>query len=57
MEGGNNIVEVQFESRLKFQPVQSVTGVFEAAQCIECHDAITPGIVADWRASARRSSR
>ncbi len=34
-----------------FQPVQSVQGVFAAGQCIQCHEAITPGIVADWRAS------
>jgi len=34
-----------------FRPVQSVAGVFEASQCIQCHEAITPGIVADWRGS------
>ncbi len=34
-----------------FQPVQGVQGVFAADQCIQCHEAITPGIVADWRAS------
>ncbi len=31
VEGGNNIVEVQFESRLKFQPVQSVEELNAAA--------------------------
>jgi hydroxylamine dehydrogenase len=34
-----------------FTPVQGVQGVFEASQCIQCHEAITPGIVADWRGS------
>jgi hydroxylamine dehydrogenase len=29
----------------------TVAGVFAGAQCIACHDAATPGIVADWRAS------
>jgi hydroxylamine dehydrogenase len=34
-----------------YMPVQGVEGVFAAAQCIQCHEAITPGIVADWRTS------
>jgi len=34
-----------------YQPVQSVEGVFDAGQCIQCHQGITPGIVADWRES------
>jgi hydroxylamine dehydrogenase len=29
----------------------SVEGVFPAAECITCHEALTPGIVADWRDS------
>lgn len=34
-----------------YKPVQGVEGVFVAAQCIQCHESITPGIVADWRTS------
>ncbi|MCP3868905.1 MAG: hydroxylamine oxidoreductase [Gammaproteobacteria bacterium] len=29
----------------------SVVGVFEAELCIQCHQGITPGIVADWSTS------
>jgi len=29
----------------------SVAGVFKAELCVQCHEGITPGIVADWRAS------
>jgi len=28
-----------------------MSGRFEGPQCVECHEALTPGIVADWRAS------
>ena len=28
-----------------------VEGMFQPEQCIRCHEGITPGIVADWRAS------
>ena len=34
-----------------YTPPQSVIGTFSKAQCIQCHDGITPGIVADWRNS------
>jgi hydroxylamine dehydrogenase len=34
-----------------YRPVQSVVGVFETAECLLCHEGMTPGIVADWRAS------
>lgn len=34
-----------------YRSVQSVQGVFPAGQCIACHEALTPGIVADWRDS------
>lgn len=34
-----------------YQSTQVVVGVFEADMCIQCHQAITPGIVNDWRAS------
>ena len=33
------------------RPRASMSGRFEGPQCIQCHEAITPGIVADWRAS------
>jgi len=29
----------------------TIQGVLEMAQCIQCHEAITPGIVNDWKAS------
>ncbi len=28
-----------------------MSGIYEGSQCIECHEALTPGIVEDWRAS------
>lgn len=34
-----------------YQPVDSVQGVFVTEQCVTCHQALTPGIVADWRES------
>jgi len=34
-----------------YQPVQSVAGVYEGEQCVECHAGVTPGVVNDWRAS------
>jgi hydroxylamine dehydrogenase len=34
-----------------YRPVQSVVGVFQTAECLQCHEGMTPGIVADWRAS------
>ncbi len=34
-----------------YQSPDSVQGVFKAELCIQCHEGITPGIVADWRAS------
>lgn len=34
-----------------YRPPDSVQGVFESTQCVQCHEEITPGIVADWRAS------
>lgn len=34
-----------------YDPVQSVEGRFEGPMCITCHEAVTPGIVSDWRAS------
>lgn len=34
-----------------YRSPQSVEGRFEGAQCIACHEGITPGIVADWHAS------
>jgi hydroxylamine dehydrogenase len=34
-----------------YEPVERVQGVFEGEECITCHAAVTPGIVADWRAS------
>lgn len=40
-----------------YQPTQNVTGVFAAEQCITCHQAITPGIVADWRDSRHSAPR
>ena len=30
---------------------QTVAGVFEGKQCVTCHEAATPAIVVDWRAS------
>ncbi len=34
-----------------YRPVQSLEGEFPADKCVACHEGITPGIVADWRAS------
>ncbi|MCP3671829.1 MAG: hydroxylamine oxidoreductase [Gammaproteobacteria bacterium] len=34
-----------------YRSSDSVQGVFEGKQCVQCHEEITPGIVADWRAS------
>lgn len=38
-----------------YESTQLVTGRFEGPQCVQCHEALTPGIVADWRASAHSS--
>jgi hydroxylamine dehydrogenase len=34
-----------------YQSVNTVVGEFSGEQCVECHQAVTPGIVNDWRAS------
>jgi len=34
-----------------YQSPDSVQGIFEDKLCVKCHEGITPGIVADWRAS------
>jgi hydroxylamine dehydrogenase len=34
-----------------YQPAKTVEGIYPAAECIACHEALTPGIVADWRDS------
>ncbi len=34
-----------------YKPPQAMQGEFKGEQCIECHGAITPGIVNDWRES------
>ena len=34
-----------------YQSVDTVVGEFSGEQCIECHKAITPGIVNDWKKS------
>jgi hydroxylamine dehydrogenase len=34
-----------------YQSPDSVQGIFEGELCVQCHEGITPGIVADWRAS------
>lgn len=34
-----------------YRSVDSLAGMFEAELCVQCHEGITPGIVADWRAS------
>jgi hydroxylamine dehydrogenase len=31
---------------------ESVEGIFTGAQCVECHEGVTPGIVKDWRKSS-----
>ncbi len=35
-----------------YRSPQTVVGVFQGEQCVRCHEGVTPGIVADWRASA-----
>ncbi|MBF0140424.1 MAG: hydroxylamine oxidoreductase [Magnetococcales bacterium] len=35
---------------------ERVEGVFKAEECLECHTAITPGIVKDWRTSRHASA-
>jgi len=40
-----------------YDPVQSVQGRFEGPQCVACHQAITPGIVKDWRHSRHARAR
>ncbi|MES9855413.1 MAG: multiheme c-type cytochrome [Sedimenticola sp.] len=39
-----------------YQSTKIIEGVFTAALCIQCHEGITPGIVADWRASRHAQS-
>ena len=34
-----------------YRSPDSVSGVFDGKLCVQCHEGITPGIVADWRAS------
>jgi hydroxylamine dehydrogenase len=34
-----------------YQSTGTVAGEFEGEQCIACHEAVTPGIVKDWKAS------
>ncbi|MBU0498818.1 MAG: hydroxylamine oxidoreductase [Gammaproteobacteria bacterium] len=34
-----------------YQSPDSVQGVFKGEECVQCHEAVTPGIVADWRNS------
>lgn len=38
-----------------YRSATSVEGTFEAGQCVACHEALTPGIVADWRESRHRA--
>jgi len=40
-----------------YRPVRSVQGVFDAAQCLQCHEGVTPIIVSDWRASRHAAPR
>ncbi len=40
-----------------YKSVQSVEGVFGGEECIDCHEALTPGIVKDWRASRHAKTR
>ncbi len=40
-----------------YRPVQSVAGVFDTQGCLQCHEGMTPGIVADWRASRHAAPR
>jgi len=39
-----------------YQSPESITGIFEGELCVQCHEGITPGIVADWRASRHSQS-
>ena len=34
-----------------YQSVKTMQGTFEGEQCVQCHTAITPGIVKDWQKS------
>jgi len=34
-----------------YQSTDTVAGEFEGKQCVTCHEAVTPGIVNDWKAS------
>lgn len=34
-----------------YQSSKAIAGIFKAELCIQCHEGVTPGIVADWRAS------
>jgi hypothetical protein len=34
-----------------YRSTQRVEGIFRGPLCVQCHEGITPGIVADWRAS------
>jgi hydroxylamine dehydrogenase len=34
-----------------YQSVATMNGRFEGPECVACHESVTPGIVADWRAS------
>ncbi|MDH5649101.1 MAG: hydroxylamine oxidoreductase [Gammaproteobacteria bacterium] len=34
-----------------YRSVDTVQGVFSGEQCVQCHAAVTPGIVKDWRLS------
>ncbi len=34
-----------------YQSVDTVVGVFDGEQCVQCHQGVTPGIVNDWRKS------
>lgn len=38
-----------------YQSVQAVQGEFKGEECLACHQAVTPGIVKDWRASRHAS--
>ncbi|MBF0109608.1 MAG: hydroxylamine oxidoreductase [Magnetococcales bacterium] len=39
------------------RPEKVVEGVFKAEECLECHTALTPGIVKDWQASRHASAK
>lgn len=40
-----------------YQSTQNVTGEFEGQQCIACHQAVTPGIVNDWKNSQHATNQ